>query len=336
MAAAPWFVYPASMSEANGEWSRDYRRIERAIFFIEENRERRPELAEVAAVAGVSEFYFQRLFSRMVGISPKKYEQFLAKEAAKRLLADSESLLDTALDVGLSGPGRLHDLFVSCEAVTPGEFKNGGAGLTITYGFHPSPFGEALLATTSRGICALAFAAEGGREPVLARLRGDWPNARLVEDQAGTLPVATAIFASAPRAAAPLTLYLRGTNFQVKVWEALLAIPPGPPLHLRGDRAAHRGAGRDPRGRNRGRAQSHRVHHPLPPGDSKVGRAGRLSLGRRTQAPDARVGVRAVAGRSRLTRRTPGPGRGASRFRQTAAQAGQSARQHRAWAIAMS
>jgi AraC family transcriptional regulator of adaptative response/methylated-DNA-[protein]-cysteine methyltransferase len=215
------------MSEARDEWSRDYRRIERAIDFIEENRERRPDLEEVARVAGVSEFHFQRLFSRMVGISPKKYEQFLTKEAAKSLLADSESLLDTALDVGLSGPGRLHDLFVSCDAVTPGEFKAGGAGLTIGYGFHPTPFGEALIATTARGICALSFAAEGSREAVCARLRDDWPNAHLVPDQAGTATVAAIIFAPARKASAPLTVYLRGTNFQVKVWEALLSIPPG-------------------------------------------------------------------------------------------------------------
>jgi AraC family transcriptional regulator, regulatory protein of adaptative response / methylated-DNA-[protein]-cysteine methyltransferase len=221
------FVYHFRMSESTSEWSRDYRRIERAIAFIEENRERRPDLAEVAGVAGVSEFHFQRLFSRMVGISPKKYEQFLTKEAAKKLLAESESLLDTALDLGLSGPGRLHDLFVSCEAVTPGEFKSRGAGLTISCGFHPSPFGEALLAATPRGLCALYFAGEGGREDALERLREEWANAKIVEDAAQTRDTAEAIFTPARRANAPLTLYLRGTNFQVKVWEALLAIPPG-------------------------------------------------------------------------------------------------------------
>jgi AraC family transcriptional regulator, regulatory protein of adaptative response / methylated-DNA-[protein]-cysteine methyltransferase len=220
-------VYHFAMSESTSEWSRDYRRIERAIAFIEENRERRPDLAEVAGVAGLSEFHFQRLFSRMVGISPKKYEQFLTKEAAKKLLEDSESLLDTALDLGLSGPGRLHDLFVSCEAVTPGEFKSRGAGLTITYGFHPSPFGEALLAATPRGLCALYFADEGTREAACGRLQEEWAKAKIVEDPEGTREIAETIFTPAPRARAPLTLYLRGTNFQVKVWEALLAIPPG-------------------------------------------------------------------------------------------------------------
>ncbi|MGA2479698.1 MAG: bifunctional helix-turn-helix domain-containing protein/methylated-DNA--[protein]-cysteine S-methyltransferase [Spirochaetia bacterium] len=197
------------MSEPSGEWTRDYRRIERAIAFIEENRERRPDLAEVAGVAGVSEFHFQRLFSRMVGISPKKYEQFLTKEAAKKLLADSESLLDTALDLGLS------------------EYKSRGAGLTISYGFHPSPFGEAFLAATPRGLCALYFADEGGRESARERLREEWANAKIVDDPEGTRGIAAAIFTPARRAKTPLTLYLRGTNFQVKVWEALLAIPPG-------------------------------------------------------------------------------------------------------------
>ena len=220
-------MYPLLMRTETGEWSRDYRRIERAINFIEENLARRPNLAEVARVAGVSEFHFQRLFSRMVGISPKRYEQFLTKEAAKRLLAGSESLLDAAYDIGLSGPGRLHDLFVSCDAVTPGEYKSRGAGLTIGYGFHPSPFGEALLAVTARGICALFFASTGSRPTVLSRLREEWANARIVGDQEGTRRVARRIFAAAPRAQAPLTLYLRGTNFQVKVWEALLSIPPG-------------------------------------------------------------------------------------------------------------
>lgn len=209
------------------EWSRDYRRIERAIRFIEENIDTRPDLAAVAQVAGLSDFHFQRLFSRMVGISPKRYEQFLTKEAAKKLLAGSESLLDAAYEVGLSGPGRLHDLFVSCEAVTPGEFKSRGAGLTIGYGFHPTPFGEAMLASTDKGICALYFAAEDSRKEVLARLREEWQNARIAPDQDGTARVIERIFAGTSNAEAPLTLYLRGTNFQVKVWEALLAIPPG-------------------------------------------------------------------------------------------------------------
>lgn len=215
------------MSDDNTAWTRDYRRIERAIAFIEGNRERRPDLAEIAQAAGLSEFHFQRLFSRMVGISPKKYEQYLTKEAAKALLDESENVLDSSLDVGLSGPGRLHDLFVTCEAVTPGEYKSRGQGLTIRYGFHPTPFGEAMLAVTERGICALFFAAEGARDDVRDRLRADWSNARCIPDPDATGDIVRRIFAPASSAKAPLTLYLRGTNFQIKVWEALLSIPPG-------------------------------------------------------------------------------------------------------------
>jgi AraC family transcriptional regulator, regulatory protein of adaptative response / methylated-DNA-[protein]-cysteine methyltransferase len=213
-------------SESTG-WARDYRRIERAIAFIEQNRERRPDLAEIARAAGLSEFHFQRLFSRMVGISPKKYEQYLTREAARALLDQSENLLDSSLDVGLSGPGRLHDLFVTCDAVTPGEYKSRGDGLEIRYGFHPTPFGEAMLAVTDRGICSLFFAGEGERPAVLDRLREDWSNAHCVRDLAATSGIVRRIFAPVDSAKGPLTLYLRGTNFQVKVWEALLSIPPG-------------------------------------------------------------------------------------------------------------
>ncbi len=215
------------MTADTTQWGSDYRRVEKAIHFIEENIARKPGLEEIARAAGVSEFHFQRLFSRMVGISPKKYQQFLTKEAAKGLLQGSESLLDAAYDIGLSGPGRLHDLLVTCEAVTPGEYKSRGEGLTIRYGFHPTPFGEAMLALTERGICALYLSGDGAREPALSRLRGEWRNARLVRDQERTGAVIARIFAPARRASAPLTLYLRGTNFQVKVWEALLSVPSG-------------------------------------------------------------------------------------------------------------
>ena len=128
---------------------------------------------------------------------------------------------------GCPEPSRLHDLFVSCEAVTPGEFKSRGAGLTIRYGFHPSPFGEALLAVTDRGICALVFRAEQSRTGMLEQLRRDWENAHCVEERIETGKLMSVIFSAADRARAPLTLYLKGTNFQVKVWEALLSVPPG-------------------------------------------------------------------------------------------------------------
>ncbi len=215
------------MDTQTAVWRRDYARIEKALLYIERNIERNPDLAEVAREAGLSEFHFQRLFSRMVGISPKRYGQFLRKETAKAVLGGARDLLNASWDAGLSGPGRLHDLFVTCEAVTPGEYRSRGRGLTIRYGFHPSPFGEALIAVTDRGICGLSFAAPGERAGVLERLRKDWSRATLVEDLEGTAGMVERIFAEEPRAQAPLTLYLRGTNFQVKVWEALIRIPPG-------------------------------------------------------------------------------------------------------------
>ena len=135
----------------------DYSRIERAIFFLEENYRRQPELREVAESVHLSEFHFQRLFRRWAGISPKRFVQFLTLEYAKKLLDQSHSVLDATYDAGLSSPGRLHDLFVNIEAMTPGEFKARGAGLRISYGFHSSPFGECLLAMTERGICGLGF-----------------------------------------------------------------------------------------------------------------------------------------------------------------------------------
>lgn len=213
------------------QWSRDYARIESALAFIEKNIERRPGLAEAAGWVGLSEYHFQRLFSRMVGISPKRYEQFLAKEKAKALLDHSASVLDAAFEAGLSGPGRLHDLFVSCEAVTPGEFKTGGQGLAIRYGFHATPFGECLIAITERGVCGLSFVPARGRAAALESLEKEWRNAAVREDAAGTERIARRIFSGSGlgegAAEGPLPLLLRGTNFQIKVWEALLAIPSG-------------------------------------------------------------------------------------------------------------
>ncbi len=229
MAPQAGFEYPFIMREQ--QWSRDYERIESALAFIERNIERRPSLAEAARRVGLSEYHFQRLFRRMVGISPKRYEQFLAKEKAKSLLERSASLLDASFEAGLSGPGRLHDLFVSCEAVTPGEFKTGGQGLAIRYGFHATPFGECLIAITERGVCGLSFVPPRGRALARESLEKEWRNAAVLEDEAETGKVARRIFSGSglgeEAARAPLPLLLRGTNFQIKVWEALLTIPPG-------------------------------------------------------------------------------------------------------------
>ncbi len=214
------------------ELSQQYQLIEQAIQYIEANAQRQPRLDEIAAAAGLSEYHFQRLFTRWAGISPKRFMQFLTKEHAKSLLARSEALLETAHQVGLSSLGRLHDLFIATEAVTPGEFKTQGAGITLRYGLHDTPFGKCLLATTERGICHLSFI-QTSEDGAINNLSADWKQARLVEDNEATAPLATLIFtpptadATFERQSQPLNLHLRGTDFQIKVWEALLKIPLG-------------------------------------------------------------------------------------------------------------
>ena len=164
--------------------SDDYRRVEQAIRFLEANYLDQPELEEVAASIGLSEYHFQRLFTRWVGISPKRFLQYLTKEHAKHLLRRSGDLLEAAYASGLSGPGRLHDLFVSTEAVTPGEYKQAGAGLEIRYGFHPTPFGMCLIALTQRGVCGLSFVEPGAQDFALAQMRSRWRNAAFIHDEA--------------------------------------------------------------------------------------------------------------------------------------------------------
>ncbi len=203
----------------------DYQRVVRAIRYLEENFEQQPALSEVAAAVHLSEYHFQRLFRRWVGISPKRFLQFLTKEHAKKLLGESRDLLETTFASGLSSPGRLHDLFVNCEAVTPGEYKQRGQGLQIAYGLHSTPFGEALIATTPRGICTLWFLEPGEGEAAEARLHQQWPRAEIRHFPGKTAPLAGQIFGKGN--GAPLHLLLRGTNFQIKVWEALMRIPPG-------------------------------------------------------------------------------------------------------------
>ena len=205
----------------------DYMRIEQAILYLENHYKDQPELAEVAAKIGLSEYHFQRLFTRWAGVSPKRFLQFLTKEGAKDLLNRSENLLDTTHQVGLSSLGRLHDLFVTVEAVTPGEYKSRGAGVTIRYGLHPTPFGKCLIATTDRGICHLSFV-QSGEGDAIDSLVSEWRQASMIEDYRATAPLIEPIFGlgyrSQPR---PLSVHLRGTNFQLKVWEALLQIPAG-------------------------------------------------------------------------------------------------------------
>jgi AraC family transcriptional regulator, regulatory protein of adaptative response / methylated-DNA-[protein]-cysteine methyltransferase len=209
----------------NESAARDYERIARAIEYLRRNAERQPGLSEVARQVHLSEHHFQRLFMRWAGVSPKRFLQYLTLEHAKARLAASRSVLDLAGEIGLSGPGRLHDLFVTLEAVSPGEYRTGGAGLAIRYGIHESPFGPALIAATTRGICGLHLLEDGNSG--MSLLHRDWPRADLHEDTAGTAGLARGIFAPLARAKGkPLALLVKGTNFQVRVWRALLALPP--------------------------------------------------------------------------------------------------------------
>ncbi len=211
--------------EKNLELSQHYKMIEQAIQYIEANWQNQPELEEIASAIGMSEYHFQRVFTQWAGISPKRFMQFLTREHAKELLAKSENLLETTHKVGLSSLGRLHDLFVTTEAVTPGEYKSRGAGLTIRYGIHPTPFGKCLIAATERGICHLGFV-ETGEGNAIDTLVENWTQAKMTEDHPSTALLVTRIFSDL-RPASPLRLHLRGTNFQIKVWEALLNIPAG-------------------------------------------------------------------------------------------------------------
>ncbi len=208
------------------EQSEDYPRIEQAILYLEDHYKEQPSLERVAAHLGLSEFHFQRVFTRWAGISPKRFLQFLTKENAKNLLDQSENLLETTLQVGLSSLGRLHDLFVTAEAVTPGEYKSRGAGLSIRYGIHPTPFGKCLIGVTERGICHLSFV-QGSEGDAIDALVSEWKEAEMVEDQQTTAPLIAPIFILDMREETPLRLHLRGTNFQLKVWQALLGVPSG-------------------------------------------------------------------------------------------------------------
>ena len=206
----------------------DYKRIEQAILFIEQQALEQPSLEEIAAHVGLSPYHFQRLFKRWAGVSPKRFLQYLTVECAKRLLRDSASVLDTSLEVGLSGPGRLHDLFVSVDAVTPGEYKKLGKNLVIEYGFHSTPFGECLVAATQRGLCFLGFVGEDTRQTTLKSLRDTWPEATLQENPETASATIEGIFLpTASSIKEPVKILLHGTNFQLKVWEALLCIPKG-------------------------------------------------------------------------------------------------------------
>lgn len=206
--------------------SRDYRRVESIIHWLDQHHEDQPTLKEVAASAGVSEFTLQRLFSRWAGISPKRFLQFLTLEHNKALLRSSHSILSAGESSGLSSVSRVHDLFINCHAVTPGEFRRGGAGQEIRYGFHDSPFGDCLVAANDRGLCNLLFVT-GERSQTLDELANQWPAARLSPDQGSTRVFAERVFSRAWSRQDPLYVNLKGTGLQIQVWQALLRIPEG-------------------------------------------------------------------------------------------------------------
>jgi AraC family transcriptional regulator of adaptative response/methylated-DNA-[protein]-cysteine methyltransferase len=206
----------------------DYEAIRRAVAFITERRTDQPSADEIAAAVGLTPVQLSRLFSRFAGITPKQFLAAVTLDAAKRLLDDDASVLDTALEVGLSGPGRLHDLFVTHEAMTPGAYKSRGGGLVMRHGFAPSPFGIAVLVATDHGLAGLAFADVGGEAAALADLLERWPAATHLRDDAAVAPHAARIFDMEEwRPDRPLRVVLIGTDFEIRVWKTLLAIPFG-------------------------------------------------------------------------------------------------------------
>jgi len=221
--------------------TRDFQRIEASIHFLEAHYRDEPSLRDIAASADLSPFHFERLFKRWAGTTPKRFVQCLRVEHAKSLLEHSRSLLDVSWDTGLSSPSRLHDLFCSIEAVTPGEYKSGGDGLDIRHGFYATPFGDCLIGTTTRGICHFAFCDAAGetsggpcgkRDPEHARelraLQNHWPHARLEDDGGASSTLIARLFSSSDESRGdPFHLLVKGTNFQIQVWRALISIPPG-------------------------------------------------------------------------------------------------------------
>ncbi|MEO0373839.1 MAG: methylated-DNA--[protein]-cysteine S-methyltransferase [Cyanobacteria bacterium P01_A01_bin.17] len=214
-------------AETTPDASETYQRIAAAIAFMHQKHLAQPDLATVAQHIHLSTSHFQRLFTKWAGISPKRFLQYLTVEYAKSKIEETKNLLDLTTDVGLSSPGRLHDLFVKLEAMSPGEFKAGGTGLQIQYGVHLTPFGPCLIAITPRGICNLHFLRSTHSTDAETFLRSEWPNADIFLNQRVTKEMCDLIFKPASTNGQPLTLYVKGTNFQIQVWRALLNIPFG-------------------------------------------------------------------------------------------------------------
>lgn len=208
--------------------SDDYERVAHAIDFIRSHAGKQPTLAEVAAQVHLSEYHFQRLFSRWAGVTPKRYLQVLTLERAKQLLQEHRlSALSASYEVGLSSSSRLYDHFVQIEAVTPSEYRQKGQDLTIVFGYHETPYGLAFVAQTSRGVCQFDFVERTATEEPLHRLTQSWSNADIRENNAQTARIIELLFSQQHAHTAPLSLWVRGTNFQLNVWRALLKLQPG-------------------------------------------------------------------------------------------------------------
>lgn len=219
------------MGAARRAWQRvcvnDYERIARIIEYLDERHTEQPDLAELAEHIGISPFHFHRLFSTWAGVTPKDFLQCLTLSHARELLRRGQTTLEAALNSGLSGPGRLHDLCVSLEAATPGEIKSGGAGLAIRFGFAETPFGKWLVGETARGICHLSFLDGESSEEAVAEMRENWPAADFTRDDAVARELSRSAFSKNQVGAIPFRAFVRGTEFQVRVWRALLQVPAG-------------------------------------------------------------------------------------------------------------
>lgn len=204
-----------------------YQQIARAIDYLYVNFRNQPSLEEVAAQVNMSAFHFQRMFTEWAGISPKRFLQFLTTDYLKHRITGFDNLLDAADAAGLSSQSRVYDLFVNLEAVTPQEYKEKGSGIQIEYGFHATPFGECIIGVTGRGICHLSFLQEDNRSTAIEELEKAWGNASVRENSRNTELMANAIFHRKPGTQEKLSVLVKGTNFQVKVWNALLEVPYG-------------------------------------------------------------------------------------------------------------
>ncbi len=275
----------------------DYDLVKHTLAFISENWRDQPSLETLADQAGLSPTHLQRLFTRWAGLSPKAFLQAVTLDHARGLLRDSASILDASYELGLSGPGRLHDLFVTHEGMSPGIYKAHGRGLNIQYGFHDCPFGRALILITSEGLAGLAFADHGKEKSALADMTSRWPEATYVENQQATASYAKRIFESERwKPDQPLKIVFIGSDFEIRVWETILRIPFGKASTYSDIACPYRQAKSGTSRRNGGGQESHFLCGAVPPRAGKIRRARRLSLGPHPQARHPRLGSRRHGG----------------------------------------